>query len=756
MKRFRWWERRCGKVNILSLVISTIAVFQFALTTRAVTPCDPTPSGLVSWWRAESNAFDSIGGNNATFPNGMGFTTGEVGNAFNLDGVHQFVLVNPASPTNLDLGQGSGFTIECWIDPATTSPDMLIEEYERVLGTSNGSDIGVQFVVNGIPGIGPVPGALGANIVDTTGANHLFGSVANPVIAGVWQHIALSYDKASGIAILYRNGAMVTQANLGSFIPQTSFTNLLLGARTTFASVANPLSRFSGGMDEISFYNRALSQAEIQAIYLAGGTGKCSPPAPSCDPTPSGLVSWWPAESNAVDLIGGNNGTFPNGMGFTTGEVGNGFNFNGGNQYVLVNPASPANLDLGQYNGFTIEGWINPANTSPMVITEYERALGTSSGADVGLDYSINASGAGGFNANIKDIGQGDHPFNSALGLVTVGVWQHAALTYDKVSGIADFYLNGVIVTQANLGSFTPLTSFTNILLGGRTTFFNPNDVFAGGMDEISMYGRALSQAEIQAIYLAGGIGKCSAPTPPVITSQPMNQAVPIGGTTNFSVTASGTPQLRYQWTFNTTNIANATNDTLTLTNVQLNQAGTYAVVVSNQFNSVLSSNATLTVLTPAAITAQPTNQALYVGANASFNVTAIGSPLLSYQWKFNGTNIASATNATLVLSDIQTNQAGNYTVFVTNPVNSILSTNVLLTVKPTPMLGVAQSGNSLFIFWPVNASGFVLETSPSLSPANWVPAPNPPIQIGSEYLDLESIPMTATNQFLRLRFTGQ
>jgi len=177
-------------------------------------------------------------------------------------------------------------------------------------------------------------------------------------------------------------------------------------------------------------------------------------------------------------------------------------------------------------------------------------------------------------------------------------------------------------------------------------------------------------------------------------------------------------------------------------------------VVVSNIADFVVSSNATLTVMAPPAITTQPTNQTVYVGGNASFSVTAIGSPPLSYQWNFDTTNIASATNATLTLKNVQPNQAGNYTVSVANSINSILSSNAVLTVNPPPALGVAQSGGFVLIFWPVSAPGFVLETSPTLSPANWVPVPNPPIQIGNEYL--ESIEMSGSNHFYRLQLSGQ
>ncbi len=115
----------------------------------------------------------------------------------------------------------------------------------------------------------------------------------------------------------------------------------------------------------------------------------------------------------------------------------------------------------------------------------------------------------------------------------------------------------------------------------------------------MSLYNRALSSNEIAAIYLAGSAGKCFTPTAPTITTQPTNQTVVVGQTASFSVTTSGTPPLSYQWTFDTTNIVAATNATLVLTNVQLTNAGIYAVVVSNPAGSVLSSNATLTVNPP-------------------------------------------------------------------------------------------------------------------------------------------------------------
>jgi sugar lactone lactonase YvrE len=244
-----------------------------AVLTVNVPVCDTPPSGLVAWWQAEGNANDSIGNNNGTLMNGTGYTNGEVGTAFNLKGVNNFVLANPSTPSSLDVGKGSGFTIEGWINPKTISGgNMSIIEYERILGSGSGSDVGVQMSMSN-PSFGG-PGGMVANILDTVGGSHVISTAGAVLTNGGWQHIALSYDKASGNAALYEDGLAVAQVNLGSFTSQTSFTNFLIGARTYLHSAASPSDVFSGGIDEFSLYSRALSGSEIKAIFTNGAAGK--------------------------------------------------------------------------------------------------------------------------------------------------------------------------------------------------------------------------------------------------------------------------------------------------------------------------------------------------------------------------------------------------------------------------------------------------------------------------------------------------
>jgi len=88
--------------------------------------------------------------------------------------------------------------------------------------------------------------------------------------------------------------------------------------------------------------------------------------------------------------------------------------------------------------------------------------------------------------------------------------------------------------------------------------------------------------------------------TAPVITAQPSSVTVNSGGSASFSVTATGTDPLSYQWLFNTNAITGATNATYSLSSVTTAQAGTYSVTVTNSAGSVTSTGATLTVNTPA------------------------------------------------------------------------------------------------------------------------------------------------------------
>lgn len=121
----------------------------------------------------------------------------------------------------------------------------------------------------------------------------------------------------------------------------------------------------------------------------------------------------------------------------------------------------------------------------------------------------------------------------------------------------------------------------------------HPDDV--GQSVTAIMNSSTSNQETLSADDIAGGAYLYGVYVAPAITSQPQDQMVLLGGTATFSVVATGTAPLSYQWRKNGANLA-ATSATLTLTNVQAGQAGDYTVVVSNSVGSVLSDPATLTV----------------------------------------------------------------------------------------------------------------------------------------------------------------
>ena len=311
-------------------------------------------------------------------------------------------------------------------------------------------------------------------------------------------------------------------------------------------------------------------------------------PALQCDAVPSGAVAWWPGQSNAVDIIGTNNGTLVGNVAFGPGEVGLGFSLDGSTTYVAV-PASPS-LNVGASPaGFTIESWISPGSVTYQEgapIIEWDTSDGAIGTHFWAFSYLF---------ANLIDTAGNPHAMQSADNSIAQGVLQHVALTYDPIGGNAILYCNGTNILTQNLGSFVPQTTYP-LNIGRR---IGGGENFQGIIDEPTIYNRVLSSSEIAAIYLAGTNGKCMAPTPPVITMQPANESVPVGGTAVFTVTATGTPPLAYQWAFDGTNILNATNVVLTLANVQTNQAGNYTVLVASPYGSTNSIVAGLTV-TPA------------------------------------------------------------------------------------------------------------------------------------------------------------
>jgi hypothetical protein len=201
---------------------------------------------------------------------------------------------------------------------------------------------------------------------------------------------------------------------------------------------------------------------------------------------------------------------------------------------------------------------------------------------------------------------------------------------------------------------------------------------------------------------------------PPQITTGPTNQATGVGMSVSLVVTATGTPPLTYQWQeqgtnlvwtnlVNGGNLSGATNATLIISGAQTTNSGSYQVIITNFAGSVTSSVAVLTITNVApVITTQPQSQTVAVGSTVSFSVSGQNGTFPEFlQWfkdgmaltnggtnfSGSGVHISGATNATLTINDVQTNDDGTYWLTVTNPWGLLTSSNAMLTVVSFPTI---------------------------------------------------------------------
>ncbi|MBI3210934.1 MAG: LamG domain-containing protein, partial [Candidatus Solibacter usitatus] len=223
--------------------------------------CVAPATNLVSWWSGDGNANDLTGGNNGTALGGLTYTTGKVGQAFQINGSTSYVSIG--NPTN--LRPTSALTMNAWINPAVapTGSNLMaiITKWGQTAGTTPDADsFGMWLQQNGTS-------------LSVYAAVHLSGGTNEPRALGgnvplnAWSHVAMTFDGSNVIA--YVNGQLVnTFPAAGSII--SSSRNVLIGREDSSLPRA-----FNGAIDEVQMLNRALTAAEIQAIYNAGANGVC-------------------------------------------------------------------------------------------------------------------------------------------------------------------------------------------------------------------------------------------------------------------------------------------------------------------------------------------------------------------------------------------------------------------------------------------------------------------------------------------------
>jgi choice-of-anchor C domain-containing protein len=453
-------------------------------TTTPPLGCVPPPPGLVSWWKGEGSGRDSVDDNNATLMNAISFTNGKVGQAFDFNGTDsQISFGNTVGNFGTD-----DFSVEFWIKTTATAHESVIEKWPRC-GYASMWEIRI-----GGPSPFSGPGRLEAVTESDTAGNDVNAiSSGRAINDGSFHHVA--FVRRGTTLAFYIDGVLDVATNiLSGTVSRINNTADLTVGRSVCTGI-DGTSPFNGQMDEISIYNRALTESEIQAIYTAGSAGKCAPVGnPTCVPAPVGLVSWWTGNGNANDIAGGNNGTLQGNATFAEGDVGQGFTFDGNGDGVRI--GNPPNLQL---QTFTIEAWVKRSSATQVSASSiYGEIVG------YGWEgYVFGFRNDGRLFLSKNAVSEVD-----STTTITDTNWHHVAIT--KSGSTVIFLIDGTAGPAVTYD--TTFLFYTDLMIGAVNNTVDAS--FLGQIDELAIYNRALSTTEVQAIYDAGSAGKCSQTSP--------------------------------------------------------------------------------------------------------------------------------------------------------------------------------------------------------------------------------------------------
>ena len=212
-------------------------------------------------------------------------------------------------------------------------------------------------------------------------------------------------------------------------------------------------------------------------------------------PPPAGMVSWWPGDGNTDDIVNGNDGKLTGDATYAPGMVGQAFSLDGAGDFVIV----PDSSSLNPIEAITVDAWVFVTGT------QGERDIVSKDGEGFDRQHLVTASSSNRFRAYIGVAGTAAFQNFSGATLVQLNTWYHVAMTYDGAT--LKLYVNGVLDGSKPVSGPIITTTQPVRIGGGSPPGTNPW-YFPGLIDEVEIFNRALSGAEIQSIYDAGSAGK--------------------------------------------------------------------------------------------------------------------------------------------------------------------------------------------------------------------------------------------------------
>jgi subtilisin-like proprotein convertase family protein len=281
--------------------VSPAGTQSFTLTVDpAATPtCVPPPAGMISWWPGDGNANDIRGLNDGALQGTATFAAAKVGQGFSLNGTSDYVEIPNSSSVSV-TGQ---ITIDAWINPAVVTGQgrAILSKYD-----SGAGQFSYNFFIN-------TDGTLIFAVYHGANPDFRLVKTSAALTANVFTHVAATFNPTTQATKIYVNG-QDTNAALhpdSSSLPGVNATTTPVRIGT-YKEGASLIAFFSGIIDEVEIFNRALCADDILAIYNAGSAGKCKPllnvdfnsdnPGPGFSATQDGFIGIDVADATSSSL----------------------------------------------------------------------------------------------------------------------------------------------------------------------------------------------------------------------------------------------------------------------------------------------------------------------------------------------------------------------------------------------------------------------------------------------------------------------
>ncbi|MFZ4414378.1 MAG: LamG-like jellyroll fold domain-containing protein [Bacteroidales bacterium] len=474
-----------------NLLFTAIAILSFATATMAQVPSYVPTNGLVSAYIFSGNANNVYGtGTNGIVSNAT-LTTDRLGNT---NSAYSFNGTN----SSIDLGINTGingimndFSISYWVYNTNTAIAFVLASYSNQGGSywRFNSWLNVNYVKSGFL----AGGGAGTWQADST--------LSNSVPLNTWTNISIV--RSGGVISTYIN-SMISSTNIISTSSLNNPTSPYASTKIGYDFPGGNNKFFNGKIDDIYFYNRALTPSEITGLYNGGNTNTVPVYVPA-----NGLVGWWPFSGNANDLSGNNNNGTVNGATLATDRFGisnSAYSFNGTNNKIIV--ADSNSLDVTATATFSLWTQINQMNFDAGGSDDYDARLldKTSPGLNNGylIDYNHRITSS---NPNYSNqCTTGSTKIRTILGIPInltncyAGYlnWTHIVVTFNN--GSVKIYNNGILSgTFTNSNSVIPTNSIP--LVFGYQTSGSANTWLNGKLDDIGIWNRTLDSTEILGLF---------------------------------------------------------------------------------------------------------------------------------------------------------------------------------------------------------------------------------------------------------------